>query len=364
MGRNDIWVFMSHSSKDYEKVCKVRNELEKRGFRPLMFFLKCLDDKKNDKEVESLIFREIDSRARFILCDSDNAKASDWVKKEVEYIQGKNRFFFTINLDLTEDPDKLASAILHFTKRATVILSYSHKDKKLVSQLKDMLQSHDFIVYDLLEQLSAEDYLSSELSLSIKQIIDSGGYYIPLISNNFMRSEWCLAELKYALDALRKSGYRRVLPVQIERIPFWGQLSRILSKTDVYDVFSNSVSLEESLERKQMTPDERIITNILDLLYWSDMENETFLQNASTKEEAEQLFERGRKLYYADRDHERIDHAAVMFLRKASVLGHTEAMLLLANCYEYGTGVIMDKDKARFLREKAALVKGCGQKLD
>ena len=95
MGRNDIWVFMSHSSKDYEKVCKVRNELEKRGFRPLMFFLKCLDDKKNDKEVESLIFREIDSRARFILCDSDNAKASDWVKKEVQYIQGKNRFFFT-----------------------------------------------------------------------------------------------------------------------------------------------------------------------------------------------------------------------------------------------------------------------------
>ena len=65
MSMKNIWVFLSHSSKDYDKVCLVRNELEKYNFRPLMFFLKCLDDDKYNKEVENLIFREIDSRSRF-----------------------------------------------------------------------------------------------------------------------------------------------------------------------------------------------------------------------------------------------------------------------------------------------------------
>lgn len=39
-----IWVFLSHSNKDYEKVRQVRNILEQQGYRPLMFFLNCLND--------------------------------------------------------------------------------------------------------------------------------------------------------------------------------------------------------------------------------------------------------------------------------------------------------------------------------
>ena len=46
---NDIWVFLSHSKKDYEKVREVRNLLEEQNFRPLMFFLKCLND---DEEID------------------------------------------------------------------------------------------------------------------------------------------------------------------------------------------------------------------------------------------------------------------------------------------------------------------------
>lgn len=52
---NDIWVFLSHSNKDYEKVREVRNLLEEQNFRPLMFFLNCLND---DEEIDSLIKRE------------------------------------------------------------------------------------------------------------------------------------------------------------------------------------------------------------------------------------------------------------------------------------------------------------------
>lgn len=39
-----IWVFLSHSNKDNEKVRQVRNILEQQGDRPLMFFLNCLND--------------------------------------------------------------------------------------------------------------------------------------------------------------------------------------------------------------------------------------------------------------------------------------------------------------------------------
>lgn len=49
---NEIWVFLSHSNKDYEKVRQVRNMLEEMSLRPLMFFLHCLND---DDEIDTLI---------------------------------------------------------------------------------------------------------------------------------------------------------------------------------------------------------------------------------------------------------------------------------------------------------------------
>ena len=74
---DEVWIFLSHSNKDYEKVRLVRNVLEGQSLRPLMFFLHCLSD---DEEIDSLIKREIDCRTRFILCDSENARASKWVQ--------------------------------------------------------------------------------------------------------------------------------------------------------------------------------------------------------------------------------------------------------------------------------------------
>ena len=85
---NEIRVFLSHSNKDYEKVRQVRNMLEEQSLRPLMFFLHYLND---EEEIDSLIKRKIDCRTRFIFCDSDNARKSHWVQKEVEYIKSQNR---------------------------------------------------------------------------------------------------------------------------------------------------------------------------------------------------------------------------------------------------------------------------------
>ena len=54
MEDNKIFVFLSHSHHDYEKVRMVRDLLEKEGFRPLMFFLKCLE-KEGYEELTRLI---------------------------------------------------------------------------------------------------------------------------------------------------------------------------------------------------------------------------------------------------------------------------------------------------------------------
>ena len=44
-GNDDLWIFVSHSTKDFEKVRKLRNMMEEIGMRPLLFYLKCLKDK-------------------------------------------------------------------------------------------------------------------------------------------------------------------------------------------------------------------------------------------------------------------------------------------------------------------------------
>jgi len=142
---NEIWVFLSHSNKDYEKVRQVRDLLEKKSFRPLMFFLKCLND---DDEIDDLIKREIDSRGRFILCDSENARDSKWVKKEIDYIKSKNRLFQTINIDAPLDD--IQAEIEDFQKRNSIFISYnsnSESDKAFAKKLESFLKDMDFGVY-------------------------------------------------------------------------------------------------------------------------------------------------------------------------------------------------------------------------
>lgn len=120
----DVWVFLSHSHKNYNKVIQVRNLLEKRNIRPIMFFLKCLED---DTEVDALIKREIDSRHRFILCDSKNAKKSNWVQEEVKYIkEEKNRSYETIDLD-NMSIEEIDNKLHEFEKRLSIYIQATER---------------------------------------------------------------------------------------------------------------------------------------------------------------------------------------------------------------------------------------------
>lgn len=142
MGSNEVWVFLSHSNKDYEKVRQVRNMLEELSFRPLMFFLHCLND---DDEIDSLIKREIDCRTRFILCDSENARKSHWVQKEVEYIRSQNRICETI--DLSKDLDEILIDLQEFINMTRIFISYNREEIELAKMVYERLSLYDFSVY-------------------------------------------------------------------------------------------------------------------------------------------------------------------------------------------------------------------------
>ena len=75
------WIFVSHSSKDWDKVRQIRNFLEENGHNPLLFHLKCLS---NETEINDLLKREIDARNWFVLCDSEHARTSPYVSTEIE----------------------------------------------------------------------------------------------------------------------------------------------------------------------------------------------------------------------------------------------------------------------------------------
>lgn len=133
------WIFVSHSLRDWEKVRQVRNLLEDRGHKPLLFFLKCLND---DSEVDTLIRREIEARTWFLLCDSANARESRWVQAEMQIIKELEGKVYEV-IELDSDIASQMQRVDALSKRATVFLSYLRKDYALAFRIEEALRKHD-----------------------------------------------------------------------------------------------------------------------------------------------------------------------------------------------------------------------------
>lgn len=190
---NEIWVFLSHSNKDYEKVRQVRNLLEEQSLRPLMFFLHCLND---DDEIDSLIKREIDCRTRFILCDSENARKSHWVQKEVEYIKSQNRICETI--DLSKSLDEIMSTLQDFINKTKIFISYNREEHELAEMVYNRLSLLDFAVYiDRAWDFNSTYHQNYKDALDYleKSVVKANGYVIAIMNerilnlNSFSRYE-------------------------------------------------------------------------------------------------------------------------------------------------------------------------------
>lgn len=185
---NNIYVFLSHSHHDYEKVRVVRDLLEDGGFRPLMFFLKCLEKDEYDELTQTLIKEEIDSRQRFVLCKSNNANKSKWVQFEVDYIKKRQRPYETVDLDTSIDVQK--RVLLQFKRRSTVFLSYTLKQSELADLTRQELNKNDFETFDIKSFVFQED-ISNAIEKASKE-----GYVLFFLDGTI--SKYMYYEISYA----------------------------------------------------------------------------------------------------------------------------------------------------------------------
>ncbi len=218
--REGGWVFISHSHRDIDAVRIIRNELEKLGFEPLMFYLRCLSE---DQEIEELIKREISEREWFIYADSENARASRWVQTEREYIESFNdKHIFTIDLSL--NLDEQMRCLAQITRQMKVFLAYSRTDSELAQGLRQRLLKRDVLV------LSNDDFVpDASWKKSAKRSIGDAsrdGFVIFLMSKRWSMSQNMLYELRSALKA---GG--RIITVFTDDLEPEGELEYLLRYT-------------------------------------------------------------------------------------------------------------------------------------
>lgn len=231
------WVFLSHSHQDITKVRRLRNHLEKLGFEPLMFYLKCLSD---EDEIEDLIKREIRERDWFIYADSPNARRSQWVKTEREYIEeltGKNVF----TVDLSADIETQLKQIEHIARQMKVFLSYVHRDKPLMQRIRKKLLEKDMMVLSDEENIPVGENWHDAILLSVEQA-SKNGFVLALLTETAVRSPFMQSEIR---EALRLHG--KVVPIYVGKATAGESLLPLIG--DLQGVHVSEEPTEEELDR-------------------------------------------------------------------------------------------------------------------
>jgi len=214
--RANGWVFLSHSSQDYEDIKIVRNYLEESGFSALMFYLKSLENPKKRKLTQQLIKWEIEARNIFVLCNSKSAKKSKWVKEEQDYVKSfPEKIYVEIDIDrLKYEKCTQLSKLDNLIKRATLFFSYSSKDKEFVIKFYDYLKSEGFKIWMDYQDLKIGDNLFETINKALIEAIENG-YVLLFISKNYLESQWCKAELETAIN-LQMKKEASILPIIID----------------------------------------------------------------------------------------------------------------------------------------------------
>ena len=189
-------IFLSHSSKDIERVRKIRDILEALEYEPLLFYLKCLDD--NNEQLEEFIKKEIEARNIFIYCRSRNSERSPWVQKELEYINKFNsKRLFTIDIEqpLQNTLVCLLESIANILKKNRIFLSCAHGEPDFTfgNSLEVTLNKYGYEVFRY-KKISNDLEYEQALHNSIKE-----GVVVPVISHHSLYSYYCKKELETAL---------------------------------------------------------------------------------------------------------------------------------------------------------------------
>ena len=318
MDNNEIWVFLSHSNKDFEKVRRVRDMLENQHMRPLMFFLNCLND---DEEIDNLIKREIDCRTRFILCDSNEARNSKWVQKEVEYIKSKDRILEIIDLDWSDD--KILKKLNDFKRKATVFFSYNRINHKIAETVYKRLKKYDFrLFFDKFEltEGSFSEIIQNELINAQKN-----GTIIVFLSN----SEWMKYEIIKALEYDKQNDSKTIIPIITES----GFVHKIQEDEILKELCSYHPLDVSSLDIS--TQCDVIVNHVLKLLLTPG----AILAYANN-------FNEGTNCKVDKQDAQKLYSLYFQMADKASDEGSDTALRTLGICYEMGWGTPVNLNKA------------------
>jgi hypothetical protein len=193
------WVFISHSSEDYEAVKIVRNYLEENGFSALMFYLKSFEgaDDKKIKLAEDLIKWEIEARNIFVLCNSHHASKSPWVQNEIKYVKKfPEKIYKEIDIEkLKYEKCTQLSKLDKLMVKATLFFSYSYLDKEIIDKISYSLSSNGFKVWIDSNDLKAGDNFAKQINNAILEASKTGTILI-FLSKNSLASEWMNKEIE------------------------------------------------------------------------------------------------------------------------------------------------------------------------
>lgn len=199
------WVFLSHSSEDYENVKIVRDYLEENGFSALMFYLKCLNDKDKKDKIEELLEWEINARNIFVLCDSESARISDWVKWETSLVENDpSKIFETIDIDNLKFRKCSELAKLdNLMVKSTLYFIYNSEDYKQykLERLYKNLNSLGFKIY---KDIPAKTKFGNNPHRKIRQAINetkNKGAVLVFLSKKVLDKKWFWLEKELALKA-------------------------------------------------------------------------------------------------------------------------------------------------------------------
>ena len=218
------YIFLSHSHADIAQVRKIRNHLEKIGFEPLCFYLKCLDD---DCEIEDLIKREIDAREWFVFVDSENSRKSKWVALEREYITRTNcKKILSVEAD---DPRSVRNLMHKIRHNLRIYLLHSGVDYPVARRIQKKLQEKDYLVYTGSENPNAGT--SSAMRWHRRSIAKASkeGCVIALLSKRSVQSVYTKYLILYA-----RQKRANIIPVVLGDVQFDDDLKYYLRNRPQY----------------------------------------------------------------------------------------------------------------------------------
>jgi|GEM_PF-2626463 hypothetical protein len=206
---NRTWIFVSHASADLEPVREVRNYLERKDASPLLFHLLAL---KHEDQFWPVIEREIAERDFFLLCESEAADQSEWVRRERAAVERAAMHRSKRIGSIRVDGGALDFAQLdRFIGTMRVFPSYGRRDRDQVVLFLRALESRGFEVFDDLRDIRAGDAFAEQLGSALSGAA-AYGFVLIFLSGQSLRSEFMRYEIELAarLNA-------RIVPVLLER---------------------------------------------------------------------------------------------------------------------------------------------------